>query len=43
MNSVTTELQVALADIESGEKETSTLSPDQLSMIAGGQCTTNSI
>ena len=43
MNSAMTELQVTLTDTESDNKEATTLSLDQLSMIAGGQCTTNSI
>lgn len=42
MNSVTIELEV-IEKVESAIDETPALSIEQLSMIAGGQCTTNSI
>ena len=42
MNSVTIELEV-IEKLDSAIEETPVLSIEQLSMIAGGQCTTNSI
>jgi len=43
MNSVTIELEVNVADVETHIEDQPVLSIEQLSMIAGGQCTTNSI
>lgn len=43
MNSTSTELEIAVTGAETDDKESATLSPEHLSMIAGGQCTTNSI
>ncbi len=43
MNAVTTELEVNVAQIEQFNEEAQVLGAEQLAMIAGGQCTTNSI
>lgn len=43
MNAVMTEVEVNNAQIEQFAEETQILGSEQLAMIAGGQCTTNSI
>jgi hypothetical protein len=43
MNFAIEQLEMISQEVESSNEESSSLAPDQLSLIAGGQCITNSI
>lgn len=43
MNYATEQCEMALVEVKSSNEESPSLSPEQLSLIAGGQCITNSI
>lgn len=43
MNYVIEQVEIISLEVESYNEESSLLAPEQLSLIAGGQCITNSI